>query len=65
MAVYDEEADLDGVAESFKDQCEKENFEDQEERSLTDQEWEDMKELQKEEQFLKEQEKNMFEMGID
>jgi len=24
-----------------------------------------MKELQKEEQFLKEQEKNMFEMGID
>lgn len=65
MAVYDDEADLDGVAESFKDQCEKEDFENQEERSLTDQEWEEEKDLQVEEQFLKEQEKNMIEMGID
>ena len=58
MAAYYDEEDLDGTVESFKDQCEKEDFEDQEERILTDQEWE-------EEQFLNEQEKNRIATGID
>lgn len=65
MATYDDENDLDGAAECFKDQCEKEDFEEQEERILTEQEWEDEKELREEERFMNEQERNRRELGLD
>ena len=65
MATYDDENDLDGAAECFKDQCEKEDFEEQEERVLTEQEWEEEKELREEERFLNEQERNRLEVGFD
>lgn len=65
MEAYYDEEDLDGTAESFKDQCEKEDFEDQEERIFTDQEWEEEKARREEEQFLNEQEKNRIATGID
>ncbi len=65
MAAYDDEDDLDGEAECFRDQCEREDFEDKEERSLTDQEWEEEKMRREEERFLNEQERNRSEMGFD
>lgn len=64
MVVYDDVEDLNGAAECYKDQCEKEDFEEQEERFLTDQEWEEEKERREEEQFLNEQERNQAVVGF-
>ena len=64
MAMYDED-DFDNAAECYEDQCKKENFEEQEERSVTDQEWEEEKARQEEEKLLKEQEESWIELGFD
>ncbi len=64
MAIYDEN-DFDNEAECYEDQCKKEGFEDEEERSVTDQEWAEEKARQEEEKLLKEQEENWIELGFD
>ncbi len=61
MSISDED-DFDDSAECYKDQCEKEGFEEQEERTVTDQEWEEEKRRREEEQFLDEQERNLGEI---
>lgn len=61
MATYDED-DFDNSAESYEDQLAKERFEEQEERSVTDQEWEEEKLRREEDHFLEEQEQNLREI---
>ncbi len=62
MTISDED-DFDNAAECYKDQCEKEGFEEQEERTVTDQEWEEEKTRREEEQFFEEQERNLWEIN--
>ncbi len=64
MTIHDEN-DFDNEAECYEDQCAKEGFEEQEERILTDQEWEEEKARRGEEQLLQEQEENWVALGFD